>query len=60
MAAGQLRTGDPREVAAVLWSVLHGVVSLALVFRNQISLFEPDAVRARAVAAFDAQLAALK
>ena len=60
MATGQLRAGDPRDVAAVLWSVLHGVVALALVFRNQISLFEPEAVRARAVAAFDAQLAALK
>ena len=60
MATGQLRAGDPREVAAVLWSLLHGVVSLALVFRNQISLFEPHVVRARAVAAFDAQLAALK
>ncbi len=60
MATGQLRAGNPREAAAMLWSVLHGVVSLALVFGGQITLFEPDAVRARAVAAFDAQLTALK
>jgi AcrR family transcriptional regulator len=60
MAMGQLRAGDPREAAAVLWSVLHGVVSLALVFRDQIAMFDPDIVRTRALAAFDAQLAALK
>src|SRR4051794_18518615 len=28
MAAGELRAGDPRDVAAALWSVLHGVVAL--------------------------------
>jgi AcrR family transcriptional regulator len=48
MATGELRAGDPREVAAAVWSGLHGTVSLALTFHDQINLFPPDAVLARA------------
>jgi len=59
MATGELRQGDPREVGAALWSCLHGTVSLALVFRDQIDLFPPDAVLARARTLTDALLTSL-
>ena len=48
MDTGDLRRGDPRDVAAAVWSALHGVVALALAFQEQIDLFEPAAVLARA------------
>lgn len=54
MATGGLRQGDPREAAAEAWSALHGVVSLALVFRDQFNLFDSDAVLARARAVTNA------
>ncbi len=59
MSAGQLRAGDPREAAALLWAALHGVASLAIVFDDQFDLFDRDAVLARARAATDAVLASL-
>jgi AcrR family transcriptional regulator len=47
MATGGIRQDDPREVAAQVWSVLHGAVSLGLVFGDQITICEPDAVARR-------------
>ncbi|MGC4175466.1 TetR/AcrR family transcriptional regulator [Demequina sp.] len=59
MSAGQLRQGDPREAAALLWSGMHGVASSTLVFQGQINGLEPDAAVARARAVTDALLASL-
>ena len=60
MDSGGLRRGDPRDVAAAVWSALHGVVSLALAFRDQIDLFDPAAVLARARHLVTALLDSLK
>lgn len=60
MDAGILRRGDSREVAAALWSALHGVVSLALAFQDQIDLFDPPAVLDRARGLVAALLDSLK
>ena len=60
MDTGSLRRSDPRDVAAAVWSVLHGVVALALAFRDQIDLFEPAEVLARARTLVTALLDALK
>lgn len=60
MDTGDLRRDDPRDVAAAVWSALHGVVALALAFQDQIDLFEPTAVLARAQRLVAALLDSLK
>ncbi len=58
-AAGQLRPGDARESAHLLWAALHGVVSLAIAMPGEIRGLEPEPVRARARALVEAVIALL-
>ncbi len=57
--AGQLRPGDPREAAHLLWAALHGVVSLAIAMPGEIRGLEAEPVRARANALVEAVIASL-
>lgn len=59
MRAGAMRSGDTRQVAALLWSGLHGTVALAISMGDQMSVFEPSDVHRRAEALLDATLASL-
>jgi len=58
-AAGQLRQGEPREAAHMLWAVLHGTVSLALSMPGEIRGLEAAPVRARGKALVEAVIASL-
>ncbi|MBX3099451.1 MAG: TetR/AcrR family transcriptional regulator [Salinibacterium sp.] len=60
MDSGALRAGDPREAAALIWSAVHGVVSLAISLGDQIDAFEPDDVRRRAMTITESILTALR
>ncbi|MDJ0334098.1 TetR/AcrR family transcriptional regulator [Salinibacterium sp. G-O1] len=59
MKSGALRSSDPREAAAILWSGMHGVVSLSISLGDQIDAFEPDEVRRRAATITEAILTEL-
>jgi AcrR family transcriptional regulator len=58
-AAGQLRPGDAREAAHLLWAALHGTVSLAIAMPGEIRGLEPEPVRARAAAMVEAVIVSL-
>ena len=58
-AAGQLRPGDAREAAHLLWAAIHGVVSLAISMPGEIRGLEPDPVRARGRTLVEAVIASL-
>lgn len=57
--AGQLRQGDARESAHMVWAALHGTVSLALSMPGEIRGLETEAVRARGRAMVEAVIASL-
>ena len=59
-ASGQLRRGDPREAAHMLWAALHGTVSLALSMPGEIRGLEAEPVRARGKAMVEAVIASLR
>lgn len=58
--AGQLRAGNAREAAHMLWAALHGVVSLAIAMPGEIRGLEHEPVRARAKAMAEAVIASLQ
>ena len=58
-AAGQLRHGDARESAHMVWAALHGTVSLALSMPGEMRGLEEGPVRARGKAMVEAVIASL-
>ncbi len=57
--AGQLRQGDAREAAHMVWAALHGTVSLALSMPGEVRGLETEAVRARGHAMVEAVITSL-
>ncbi|WP_062289656.1 TetR/AcrR family transcriptional regulator [Demequina phytophila] len=56
--AGAVR-GEAREVAALLWSAIHGPTSLSISMSDQIQGLDREATRRRAAALIEAVLASL-